>query len=161
MLVVVSPVDYGGVLEQLDRAGGPARDFRFDLARKAFRHTGSYDTAIASTLATITADDAGFHRPAQDAAPAVLTLVLRKLRDLRYGENPHQKAAWYAEEPATGLGDAHVLQGKELSYTNLLDLDAAARIVLEFDEPAAAVIKHTNPCGAATGSSAAYPTARA
>ena len=161
VLVVVSPVDYGAVLEQLDRAGGPAREFRFDLARKAFRHTGSYDTAIASTLATITADDAGFHRPAQDAAPAVLTLALRKLRDLRYGENPHQKAAWYAEEPATGLGDAHVLQGKELSYTNLLDLDAAARIVLEFGEPAAAVIKHTNPCGAATGSSAADAYVRA
>jgi phosphoribosylaminoimidazolecarboxamide formyltransferase/IMP cyclohydrolase len=173
VLVVVSPVDYGAVLEQLDRAGGPAREFRFDLARKAFRHTGSYDTAIASTLATITTDDAGFHRPskgdggrvlldpANDAAPAVLTLALRKLRDLRYGENPHQKAAWYAEEPATGLGDAHVLQGKELSYTNLLDLDAAARIVLEFGEPAAAVIKHTNPCGAATGSSAADAYVRA
>jgi phosphoribosylaminoimidazolecarboxamide formyltransferase/IMP cyclohydrolase len=161
VLVVVSPVDYGAVLEQLDRAGGPAREFRFDLARKAFRHTGSYDTAIASTLATITADDAGFHRPAQDAAPPVLTLALHKLRDLRYGENPHQKAAWYAEEPAMALGDAHVLQGKELSYTNLLDLDAAARIVLEFGEPAAAVIKHTNPCGAATGSSAADAYVRA
>jgi phosphoribosylaminoimidazolecarboxamide formyltransferase/IMP cyclohydrolase len=170
VLVVVSPVDYGAVLEQLDRAGGPAREFRFDLARKAFLHTGSYDTAIASTLATITTDDAGFHRPskdavlsdpAQDLAPAVLTFGLRKLRDLRYGENPHQKAAWYAEEPATGLGDAQVLQGKELSYTNLLDLDAAARIVLEFSEPAAAVIKHTNPCGAATGISAADAYVRA
>jgi phosphoribosylaminoimidazolecarboxamide formyltransferase/IMP cyclohydrolase len=94
-------------------------------------------------------------------APATLTLSLRKLRDLRYGENPHQNAAWYAEEPAAGLGDARVLQGKELSYTNLLDLDAAARIVLEFDEPAAAVIKHTNPCGAATGSSAADAYIRA
>ncbi len=161
VLVVVSPVDYGAVLEQLDRAGGPSREFRFELARKAFTHTGGYDTAIASTLATITADDAGFHRPAQDAAPPLLTLALRKLRDLRYGENPHQKAAWYAEEPARGLGDAHVLQGKELSYTNLLDLDAAARIVLEFGEPAAAVIKHTNPCGAATGNSAADAYVRA
>lgn len=189
VLVVVSPVDYGVVLEQLDRAGGPTREFRFGLARKAFAHTGSYDTAIASTLTTITTDDAGFHRPpspsgfdetrrsaerggvsdpahdtshpAQDAAPAVLTLGVRKLRDLRYGENPHQKAAWYADEPATGLGDAHVLQGKELSYTNLLDLDAAARIVLEFGEPAAAVIKHTNPCGAATGTSAADAYVRA
>src|SRR5205814_2588336 len=84
-----------------------------------------------------------------------------KLRDLRYGENPHQKAAWYAEEPAIGLGNAQVLQGKELSYTNLLDLDAAARIVLEFDEPAAAVIKHTNPCGAATGAGAADAYVRA
>ncbi len=179
VLVVVSPADYGGVLEQLDRAGGPSREFRFDLARKAFAHTGSYDTAIASTLATITADADGFRRdtgsggrvlsdPADLQAPT-LNLALRKLRDLRYGENPHQKAAWYAEElapsgvegPATGLGDARVLQGKELSYTNLLDLDAAARIVLEFDEPAAAVIKHTNPCGAATGSSAADAYVRA
>jgi phosphoribosylaminoimidazolecarboxamide formyltransferase/IMP cyclohydrolase len=173
VLVVVSPVDYAAVLDQLDRAGGPSREFRFDLARKAFRHTGSYDTAIASTLATIKADDDGFHRPtkadggrvlldpAQDVAPVLLTLGLRKLRDLRYGENPHQKAAWYAEEAATGLGDAKVLQGKELSYTNLLDLDAAARIVLEFNEPTAAVIKHTNPCGAATGSNAADAYVRA
>ncbi len=169
VIVVVAPADYGTVLEQLDRAGGPSPEFRFDLARKAFAHTGSYDTAIASTLATITTDDDGFHRPPKDSggrvlsdpAPATLTLSLRKLRDLRYGENPHQKAAWYAEE-AAGLGNAQVLQGKELSYTNLLDLDAAARIVLEFSEPAAAVIKHTNPCGAATGSSAgdAYVRAR-
>jgi phosphoribosylaminoimidazolecarboxamide formyltransferase/IMP cyclohydrolase len=163
VLVVVSPADYGPLLAQLDRAGGPSRDFRFDLARKAFTHTGSYDTAIASTLATIEADDDGFHRPTRDndVAPETLTLSLRKLRDLRYGENPHQRAAWYAEEPLTGLGDAKVLQGKELSYTNLLDLDAAARIVLEFSEPAAAIIKHTNPCGAATGSSAADAYVRA
>jgi len=162
VLVVVSPADYGAVLAQLDRGGGASREFRFDLARKAFAHTGSYDTAIASELATITADENGFHRAGSAApAPATLTLSLRKLRDLRYGENPHQSAAWYAEEPAAGLGDARVLQGKELSYTNLLDLDAAARIVLEFDEPAAAVIKHTNPCGAATGSSAADAYVRA
>jgi phosphoribosylaminoimidazolecarboxamide formyltransferase/IMP cyclohydrolase len=159
VLVVVSPGDYGAVLEQLDRTGGPSREFRFELARKAFGHTGSYDTAIASTLGEVVADDGGFHRgiPAE-----TIHLALRKLRDLRYGENPHQKAVWYAEDPAAGFGNAHVLQGKELSYTNLLDLDAAARIVLEFDEPAAAVIKHTNPCGAATGTSAedAYIRAR-
>ena len=84
------------------------------------------------------------------------------VRDLRYGENPHQRAAWYAPADGGVLGAATVLQGKELSYTNLLDLDAAARIVLEFEEPAAAVIKHTNPCGAATGPSIAeaYVTAR-
>jgi phosphoribosylaminoimidazolecarboxamide formyltransferase/IMP cyclohydrolase len=168
VLVVVSPADYSAVLAQLDRAGGPAREFRFELARKAFAHTGSYDTAIASTLGTVTADDRGFTRapvgrvlsdPA--GAPAQLNLSLHKLRDLRYGENPHQQAAWYAEEPVTGLGNAQVVQGKELSYTNLLDLDAAARIVLEFDEPAAAVIKHTNPCGAATGANAADAYVRA
>ena len=167
VLVVVSPSDYDGVLAQLDRTGGPSREFRFDLARKAFAHTGAYDTAIASTLATVVADETGFRRESRvlldpaDRPAQTINLALRKLRDLRYGENPHQKAAWYAEDPAAGLGNAQVLQGKELSYTNLLDLDAAARIVLEFDEPAAAVIKHTNPCGAATGNSAADAYLRA
>ena len=171
VLVVVSPGDYNAVLEQLDRTGGPSRQFRFELARKAFAHTGSYDTTIASTLSEVVADESGFHREIDSGGRVLLDpadrpaqtihLALRKLRDLRYGENPHQKAAWYAEEPATGLGNAQVLQGKELSYTNLLDLDAAARIVLEFEEPAAAVIKHTNPCGAATGSGAADAYIRA
>src|SRR5690606_3567011 len=87
-------------------------------------------------------------------------LDLPKLRDLRYGENPHQKAAWYARG-RYGFGAVDVLQGKELSFTNLLDLDSAARIVLEFPEPAAAVIKHTNPCGAATGATAAEAYIRA
>ena len=87
-------------------------------------------------------------------------LDLPKLRDLRYGENPHQKAAWYGRG-RDGFGAVDVLQGKELSFTNLLDLDSAARIVLEFTEPAAAVIKHTNPCGAATGASAADAYVRA
>jgi len=180
VLVVVSPDDYGAVLEQLDRPTGPTADFRFELARKAFSHTGAYDTAIASELATVTAGENGFRRELRtagrvlpgspvgpvlldppDLTPQTLNLSLRKLRDLRYGENPHQKAAWYGEDPPSALGAAEVLQGKELSYTNLLDLDAAARIVLEFDEPAAAVIKHTNPCGAATGSTAAEAYVRA
>jgi len=162
VLVVVSPADYPAVLAELDRDGGPSKAFRFELARRAFDHTASYDRAIASELATITADANGFTRarPAP-GAPAILTVGLRKVRDLRYGENPHQPAAWYAEDPPTGLGDARVLQGKALSYTNLLDLDAAARIVLEFSEPAAAVIKHTNPCGAATGSGPADAYVRA
>jgi len=162
VLVVVSPGDYSAVLAELDRPGGPSAAFRFDLARKAFAHTGAYDTAIAATLAEVRVDGAAFARSASVAgAPARLTVSLRKVQDLRYGENPHQAASWYAEEPPTALGDAAVLQGKELSYTNLLDLDAAARIVLEFDEPAAAVIKHTNPCGAATGTSAADAYVRA
>ena len=80
-----------------------------------------------------------------------MRLSLPQRRVLRYGENPHQPAAWYGLEPAQGFGAVEIKQGKELSYTNLLDLDAAARIALEFDEPAAAVIKHTNPCGVATG----------
>src|SRR5262245_48559831 len=161
VLVVVSAGDYGAVLEQLDRPNGPSREFRFELARKAFAHTGAYDTAIATELATVTADENGFRRSSTDLSPQTVNLALRKIRDLRYGENPHQKAAWYAEDPPSALGAAQVLQGKELSYTNLLDLDAAARIVLEFDEPAAAVIKHTNPCGAATGSTAADAYVRA
>ena len=171
VLVVVSPADYPAVLQELDRDGGPSREFRFELARRAFDHTASYERAIASTLETVTADASGFSRPSARSAgagqgtppgaPAILNVALRKVRDLRYGENPHQPAAWYAEEPATGLGHARVLQGKELSYTNLLDLDAAARIVLEFSEPAAAVIKHTNPCGAATGSGPADAYLRA
>jgi phosphoribosylaminoimidazolecarboxamide formyltransferase/IMP cyclohydrolase len=163
VLVVVAPMDYAAVLDQLDRAGGPSREFRFDLARKAFAHTGSYDMAIASTLATVVADQDGFRRDIASGGrvPPTMNVALRKVRDLRYGENPHQQAAWYAEEGAGGLGHAQVLQGKELSYTNLLDLDAAARIVLEFSEPAAAVIKHTNPCGAATGANAATAYIRA
>jgi phosphoribosylaminoimidazolecarboxamide formyltransferase/IMP cyclohydrolase len=95
------------------------------------------------------------------SGPAELVIRGRKLRDLRYGENPHQAAAWYALSPPAGLGAPAVLQGKELSFTNLLDLDAAARIVLEFDEPAACVIKHTNPCGAATGATIAEAYVRA
>ena len=166
VLVVVSPADYPSVLGELDRPGGPSQEFRFGLARKAFEHTGSYDTAIASTLGTVTSGAGGFTRPSTGSGqaslplvPAALTLRLRKVRDLRYGENPHQAAALYegfGQHPGFTL-----LQGKELSYTNLLDLDAAARIVIEFTEPAAAVIKHTNPCGAATGTGAADAYVRA
>jgi phosphoribosylaminoimidazolecarboxamide formyltransferase/IMP cyclohydrolase len=159
VLVVVSPSDYAEVLERLGRSGGPSREFRFGLARKAFAHTGRYDTAIASTLDTITAGPDGFARGASPLLPAALPIDLRKVRDLRYGENPHQPAALYQ-----GFGTHPgftVLQGKELSYTNLLDLDAAARIVIEFREPAAVVIKHTNPCGAATAAGAADAYVRA
>jgi phosphoribosylaminoimidazolecarboxamide formyltransferase/IMP cyclohydrolase len=164
VLVVVSPTDYPRVLEALDRDGGPAPAFRFELARRAFAHTGAYDTAIAATLGEVRVDEDRFTRDVGGAvlAPDRLAIEGRKLRDLRYGENPHQPAAWYALDPPAGLGAAAILQGKELSYTNLLDLDAAARIVLEFEEPAASVIKHTNPCGAAVASTiaAAYTRAR-
>src|SRR5688500_7172506 len=93
VLVVVSPADYPPVLEQLDRPGGPTPEFRFDLARKAFAHTGRYDTAIAATLETISAGPAGFTRGSPALMPASLPIDLRKVRDLRYGENPHQPAA--------------------------------------------------------------------
>jgi phosphoribosylaminoimidazolecarboxamide formyltransferase/IMP cyclohydrolase len=157
VLVVVSPADYQAVLDELDRPTGPAPAFRFALACKAFGHTSDYDAAIASTLARCDVDAQGQGRRSaspRDGAPEEFRVALRKSRDLRYGENPHQTGALYE-------ATLDVLQGKELSYTNLLDLDAAARIVREFTEPAAVVIKHTNPCGAATGASAADAYVRA
>ncbi|MES1254107.1 MAG: bifunctional phosphoribosylaminoimidazolecarboxamide formyltransferase/IMP cyclohydrolase [Acidobacteriota bacterium] len=162
VLVVVDPADYPRVLDEL--AGTPSLSFRYELMRKAIAHTGAYDTAISATLQAIDLEGATFvRRPAVGGLAPRLDMPLSKVRDLRYGENPHQKAAWYrpASGREAGLGAATFLQGKELSYTNLLDLDAAARIVLEFDEPAAAVIKHTNPCGAAIGRDAADAYTRA
>ena len=163
VLVVIDPNDYPQVLAELD--AGPTLAFRYALMRKAFEHTGAYDTAIANTLAGIALAGGAFERSPYQALGNRLTLSFEKIRDLRYGENPHQPAAWYVDRSgasqAAGLGAASILQGKELSYTNLLDLDAAARIVLEFSEPAAAVIKHTNPCGVATGASAADAYVRA
>jgi phosphoribosylaminoimidazolecarboxamide formyltransferase/IMP cyclohydrolase len=168
VLVLVDPADYAGLLVALDRT--PTLAFRYELMRKAIAHTGAYDTAISATLATIDLRDSAFERrrPSPGALADRIEFSFEKIRDLRYGENPHQRAAWYragstggAVNRSGGLGDATILQGKELSYTNLLDLDAAARIVLEFDEPAAAVIKHTNPCGAAIGQSAADAYVRA
>jgi phosphoribosylaminoimidazolecarboxamide formyltransferase/IMP cyclohydrolase len=162
VLVVVSPHDYARVLEALDDPAGPSLSFRFDLARAAFAHTAAYDGAIASTLETIVLPVDG--PPVRDHERIVgasrLVLALPKIRDLRYGENPHQPAAWYAAAQ-DGLGGASILQGKELSYTNLLDLDSAARIAAEFNETAAVVIKHTNPCGAATGRTIAEAYVRA
>jgi phosphoribosylaminoimidazolecarboxamide formyltransferase / IMP cyclohydrolase len=162
VLVVVSPDDYARVLVALDEPAGPSLAFRFDLARAAFAHTAAYDGAIASTLETITLPPGGspVRDPERSVGASRLVLALRKVRDLRYGENPHQPAAWYAAGEE-GLGGAVVLQGKELSYTNLLDLDSAARIAMEFTEPAAVVIKHTNPCGAATGDTIAEAYVRA
>jgi phosphoribosylaminoimidazolecarboxamide formyltransferase/IMP cyclohydrolase len=164
VLVVVDPADYPKVLDALRSANGPSLSFRFELARKAIRHTADYDEMIASTLDQIGVDD-GSSAFSREAEPPLLPTSwrpkLNKVRDLRYGENPHQSAAWYAEGK-WGFGGAVVHQGKELSFTNLLDLDAAGRIALEFDEPAAVVIKHTNPCGVATGDtlSDAYTRAR-
>jgi len=169
VLVVVDPSDYQRVLSALADPAGPSLGLRFELAQLAFAHTADYDRMIASTLgATHLGADGTFHRTAVSGIemPVIWQPRLDKIRDLRYGENPHQPAAWFGDGPepgrvATGFGAATVHQGKELSFTNLLDLDAAARIVLEFDEPAAAVIKHTNPCGAATGATAAEAYVRA
>jgi len=164
VLVVVDPADYPRLLEALD--AGPDLAFRYDLMRKAIAHTGAYDTAISATLASVGPDGVPTQ---QDDPDARVTIALDRVRVLRYGENSHQRAIWYRPSVAgldlgargIGFGDATILQGRELSYTNLLDLDAAARIALEFDEPAAVVIKHTNPCGVATGSSIAEAYVRA
>lgn len=165
VLIAVDPDDYAGLLNELDRPGGAEPAFRFGLAQKAFAHTATYDATISTALARVTSSAGGFvHHPLslEGATPDHLHLSVPKTRDLRYGENPHQPAAIYPDDPAWGFGTAEVVQGKGLSYTNLLDLDAAARIVAEFTEPAAAVIKHTNPCGAATAETleTAYVAAR-
>ena len=157
VLVVVDPADYDRVLEALDGDGGPDRRLRFELARKAFAHTAAYDATISAALDAVDTSGPDFSRTPfvlSGTTPDHLVVQASKVRDLRYGENPHQPAALYSDG-AWGFGRARVLQGKALSFTNLLDLDAAARLVLEFDEPAAAVIKHTNPCGVATASSPA------
>jgi phosphoribosylaminoimidazolecarboxamide formyltransferase/IMP cyclohydrolase len=165
VLVVVDPEDYPRLLRQIDAT--PTTEFRFELMRKAFEHTAAYDATIARALAAVDVQEQRFLRSIGPfPKDATLEFSLVPVRDLRYGENPSQKAAWYVmggRQPgrSTGFGAADVLQGKELSYTNLLDLDAAVRIVLEFDEPAAVVIKHTNPCGAATGDAAADAYIRA
>ena len=158
--VLVDPADYARVLEEIDRDGEVSAATRFLLARTAFAHTAAYDGAIASHLGRLAAPDA----PLADF-PDSLHVSGTLARALRYGENPHQKAAFYALAGAPGgpsLAKAEVLQGKELSYNNLLDLDAALRLCAEFAAPAAAIIKHNNPCGVATAATLveAYRRAR-
>ncbi|HEX3478237.1 MAG TPA: bifunctional phosphoribosylaminoimidazolecarboxamide formyltransferase/IMP cyclohydrolase [Kofleriaceae bacterium] len=173
--VVVDPADYGWVGEAL-RAGGPPPAQRLALARKAFAHTAGYDAAIAAYLSSI--DDAAAEArdavPARRELPDTLGLQWRRLYELRYGENPHQRAAFYADArsplPATGsarptIAAAEVLGGRQLSYNNILDLDAALGLALELTTggvAAAVVVKHNNPCGVAIDRdlAAAYRKAR-
>ncbi len=147
--VVVDSADYTSVLEEI-RAnnGATTRETRARLSRKAFATTAAYDGAISTTLQKL-AGDGPF--------PLNLHMNFRKTLDLRYGENPHQKAALYLDPTVAGRGLAYSkqLQGKELSYNNLVDLEAAWRLVCEFEEPTTAIIKHTNPCGIASASSLA------
>ena len=164
VVVVVDPADYREAMEQLDRLDGPSVDYRLSLACKAFAHTRSYDDTIAGTLSAVEVVEGSISRsepPAEELTPDTLVLKADRQRMLRYGENPHQTAALYADG-AVGFGGARVVQGEELSFTNLLDLDAAARLMLEFEEPTAVVVKHMNPCGVATATSLAeaYVTAR-
>jgi len=150
--VVVSPADYSAVLKELAASGGKlSAETRWALAQRAFAATAAYDTAIATTLARAEYGAGDAALPEAEVFPPRLSLHLEKLAGLRYGENPHQQAAVYkvAGAPARGLAGAKQLQGRELSYNNLVDLDAAWELVNEFAEPATAIIKHTNPCGLA------------
>ena len=157
--VVVDPDDYGWIATAL-RGPGLSAAHRLAFARKAFAHTAAYDAAIAAYLSSIedSAAEARTQVPVRRVLPDTLSVQWQRLYELRYGENPHQQAAFYADarsplavqqtRPTIATGE--VLGGKQLSYNNILDLDAALGLVLEFSEPAAVVVKHNNPCGVAT-----------
>ncbi len=147
LTVLCDPSQYGEYLEELRQYGGePSLPFRQKCAKRGFLQTSHYDQAIASYLIQQSASES--------TLPEQYTFSGKQLQSLRYGENPHQSAAWYQTGTTpTGWAVATKLQGKELSYNNLVDLEAARRIISEFtDSPAAAILKHTNPCGVALGS---------
>ncbi len=165
--IVTSPADYDSIAAELERENGTlSLATKWRLAQKAFATTAAYDSAIASTLEQIT-DVVGTAAPgcpaerSSAAFPPVLRLSLTKTLDLRYGENPHQKAAMYSDGSGVGVANARQLQGKELSYNNIVDLQAAWDLAQEFEEPVCAIIKHTNPCGTATGKTLAEAYKRA
>lgn len=140
--VVVDPADYAPILDELVRAGGTCLETRRRLAAKAFARTAAYDAAIA----------AFFEEARGDRFPERLVLAAELIERLRYGENPHQDAALYRwGPPRPGVATARRLQGKELSYNNLLDADAALEAVAEHTDPAVVIVKHANPCGVAVG----------
>jgi phosphoribosylaminoimidazolecarboxamide formyltransferase/IMP cyclohydrolase len=170
--VVVDPSDYDEVVRELRTTGAISPAHRLQLARKAFAHTAAYDSAIAAYLSSI--DDAVAEtrdrEPVRREMPDTLGVQWRRLYDLRYGENPHQRAAFYGDQRSPlqaspprrpTVAAAEVLGGKQLSYNNILDLDAALGLCLEFTEPAAIVVKHNNPCGAATAGDIATAYRRA
>ena len=144
--IITSPADYQPVLDELRAAGKLSRETKWKLAKQAFQTTAGYDRAISARLAEVGS------KP--EILPAVLDIRMSRRMSLRYGENPHQQAALYASG-ATGIAGAEQLHGKELSYNNLVDLDACWQLVSEFSNPAAAIIKHTNPAGCAEQSSLA------
>jgi phosphoribosylaminoimidazolecarboxamide formyltransferase/IMP cyclohydrolase len=149
--VVVDPADYAAVQADLEsNAGATSIDTRARLAAKAFAHTARYDTMVSSYLL-------GREGNSADDFPATLPLVYDKIQDLRYGENPHQKAAFYREPGVRGscVASATMLQGKELSFNNIADTDTAVECVRVFNEPACVIVKHANPCGVATSVSLA------
>jgi phosphoribosylaminoimidazolecarboxamide formyltransferase / IMP cyclohydrolase len=149
--VLTDPHDYGWIMDELRNHQGSLSDVTlFLLAQKAFAATASYDSAIASYFSERIWSAEGVKKQVT-GLPKLEVLSLEKATDLRYGENPHQRAALYrrVSDPPFGVAGAEVLHGKELSYNNLLDSDNAWNLVLEFEKPAAGVIKHTNPCGVA------------
>jgi phosphoribosylaminoimidazolecarboxamide formyltransferase/IMP cyclohydrolase len=159
--VVVDPADYEAVIAELRATKQVSATRRLALARKAFAHTAAYDTAIAAYLSSVddTVATTRDHEPKRRELPDTLGMQWQRLYELRYGENPHQRAAFYAtaRSPLASavharpcIATAEVLGGKQLSYNNILDLDAALGLCLEFTAPAAIVVKHNNPCGVAT-----------
>jgi len=152
VLPVVRPADYPLVLQALRDPSGISPSLRRHLAAVAFGHTAAYDAAIGDHLRETSA---------QQALPVDYAIGGHKLRDLRYGENPHQSAALYRTAPGGGVAGATQWQGLELSYNNLLDAQAACSLVLDLDDPAVAIIKHANPCGVAVGKDAEDAFARA
>ena len=150
--VVTSAADYGFLADELDlNRGMLSRETRWRLAQHAFATTGSYDTAIANALERLEPSAPTLPLHTNDEFPQTLRISYPLAQSLRYGENPHQRAALYRDNSGNGIAAAQQLQGKELSYNNLVDLDACWDLAQEFDEPACAIIKHTNPCGTATG----------
>jgi phosphoribosylaminoimidazolecarboxamide formyltransferase/IMP cyclohydrolase len=163
--IVTSPDDYADIAGEMAKSGGQlGLETRWRLAQKAFATTAAYDGAIACTLAGISMDRQQFKIPAHEPVgdfPATLRLSLNKIMDLRYGENPHQRAAMYSDGSKTGVANGQQLQGKELSYNNIVDLQAAWDLAQEFEETVCVIVKHTNPCGTATGTSLAQAYLRA
>ncbi len=153
--VVTSPADYDAIADEMAKSGGElSAGTKWRLAQKAFATTAAYDSAIASTLERVSANGRFEFHP-EAGFPQTLRLAFSKIMDLRYGENPHQKAAMYSDGSGTGVANGRQLQGKELSYNNIVDLQAAWDLAQEFEEPVCAIIKHSNPCGAATGKTVA------
>jgi phosphoribosylaminoimidazolecarboxamide formyltransferase/IMP cyclohydrolase len=152
--IVTCVDDYTALIDELKtHHGGLTRNTRWRLAKQAFALTAAYDAAIANTLDRISEAPAPDAPASPDSTifPPTLRINMRQTQSLRYGENPHQKAALFTDGSGLGVAGATQLQGKELSYNNLVDLDACWELVQEFTEPAAIIVKHTNPCGAATG----------
>jgi phosphoribosylaminoimidazolecarboxamide formyltransferase / IMP cyclohydrolase len=149
--VVTSPGDYNAIIAEMTASHGElSQHTKWHLAQKAFATTAAYDSAIASTLEKVSANGRFEFHP-DGGFPETLRLSFRKNMDLRYGENPHQKAAMYSDGSGTGVANGRQLQGKELSYNNIVDLQAAWDLAQEFSGTVCTIIKHTNPCGTATG----------